>query len=482
VNDEIADMPGTILFPTAETQKQMEQLLDTALHETQAQMRHGRVAPDFDSRKFAEELSHFDFAAPVPLDDLLHWVVDTMRDGNVQMTHPRYFGLFNPSPAIPSLLAERIVASFNPQLASAKTSPAAVAMEAHVIAQIAHRIGFTVSRAGHFTNSGSEANFTALICALTNASPTFRENGARAFRVPPAIYISKDAHLAWLKIAHQAGIGRLAVRMISTDGHGRMSGEALRTAVERDIDNGVIPVMVVATAGTTVAGMVDPLVESADIADRAGAWFHVDAAWGGAAIASSSVRSALAGIELADSVTIDAHKWLATTMACGMFITAKPTILSEAFGVTASFMPSGVHVQDPYADSILWSRRFLGLRLFMNLAASGWLGYAQHVDHTMMLVNHLRTRLEAAGWKIANPDSLGVLCVTPPAGFKPVHTIVDEIVTSGQAWVSVASFEETEVVRICITNGRTEIHDIDALARMLNFYGEVASERKMVTN
>ena len=482
MNGDNLDISKLGLFPTVEAQKLVEQFLDTLLHENQANMREGRVAPNFDLRKFIGELSCFDFSRPTELEELLPWVVAMMREGNVQITHPRYFGLFNPAPAFPSILADRIVESLNLQLASAKTSPAAVALEAHVISQVGRRIGFDGGGTGHFTNSGSEANFTALICALTDAIPAFRENGSRALRMPVAIYVSKDAHLCWLKIAHQAGIGRLSVRMIDTDGHGQMCGTELQNAVVTDTDNGVLPVMVVGTAGTTAAGMVDPLRECAAIADRANAWFHVDAAWGGAAIASERAQSVLAGIELADSVTIDAHKWFATTMACGMFITSKADILGKAFGVTASFMPPSVVTQDPYANSVMWSRRFLGLRLFLNLATVGWDGYARHVDNTLKTMRSLQEILESMGWRTANPGALGVLCVIPPQGFEPVQTIVDEIVSSGRAWVSAAIFEGRDVVRICITNGRTEAQDLDALAAFLNFSRHAAFDRKATAN
>lgn len=460
----------------------MEESLCKMLEEMHSQMRSGRVAPDLDVRKFAEELSDFDFTAPVELAKLLPWLVERMRDGNVQITHPRYFGLFNPAPAAPAFLAEQIIASFNLQLASARLSPAAVALEAHVIAQVARRVGFPIGSTGHFTNGGSEANFTALICALTELNPAFSQNGARAFKAPPAIYVSQDAHPAWHKIAHQAGIGRLAVRLIETDGHGRMSCDALRAAVASDIENGLLPVMVVGTAGTTVAGMVDPLADCANIAADASAWFHVDAAWGAAAIASNHTRVQLAGIELADSVTIDAHKWFATTMACGMFISRRTGVLNRVFGTSAPFIPAGSSPQDPHANSVLWSRRFSGLRLFMNLSVSGWQGYAQHVEHTLTLINLLRTSLEATQWKTANPNALGVLCVTPPEGFKPVQQIVEEIVASGQFWISATSFEGEEVIRICVPNGRTETRDIDALVEVLNFNGQMTGLQTTPTN
>jgi glutamate/tyrosine decarboxylase-like PLP-dependent enzyme len=472
VNNDIEEISSSSLFPSIEVQKLMEQYLDAALRDVQTDMRNERVESEFDAKKFANELSRFDFSRQIGLKELLPWVIDRMREGNVQITHPRYFGLPNPVPAFPSLLAERIVAAFNLQLCSTKASTAAAALEAHMITQIAYRIGFGQSSAGYFTNGGGEANFTALICALTSACPAFRDHGAAALQVPPAIYVSKDAHNAWLTIAHQAGIGRLAVRIINTDGHGRLSAAGLRRAVETDIDNGVMPVMVVGTAGTMVAGMIDPLRECAGIAERAAAWFHVDATCAGAAIASDNARTALAGIEMADSVTIDAQNWFATTMSCGMFISRKSCILDNAFGPGAPFTPSGTSIEPSYANSVLWSRRFLGLRLFMNLATVGWRGYAQHANQTATTLNVLRRNLESAGWTAVNRGALGVLCVVPPEGFRSVPTIVDEIAYSGRSWVSAAVYEGVEVVRICITNGNTEMQDIEALTRLLNFCGQ----------
>ena len=142
------------------------------------------------------------------------------------MTHPRYFGLFNPAPTFPAQCADRIAGAFNPQLATWTTSPAAVEIEAHVIRSVARRAGCPPEVRGHFTSNGSEANYTALICALTRANPEFATKGARAFEGPPVFYVSRESHLGWLKSAHQAGIGRSAVRLVATDGFGRMDQNA----------------------------------------------------------------------------------------------------------------------------------------------------------------------------------------------------------------------------------------------------------------
>ena len=459
--------PAPALFPGQDVRKQWHEYLTEVLDESVRRTQEGPVGPVLDMHRFREELTGFDFRAPRPLGELLPWTIEQMEHGVVHQIPPRYFGLFNPCPAFPAECAERIVAAFNPQLASATTSPAAVEIEAHVIRAIAERSGFPPGSAGHFTTGGSEANCTALICALTQASPRFAAEGARAFAGQPILYVSEDAHLAWYKIAHQTGIGRSSVRLIRTDETGRMDARALADAVFADRAQGCVPVMIVATAGTTGAGMIDPVTDCLEIARGCGAWLHVDAAWGGALIASDRLRGLLAGMELADSTTIDAHKWLATTMACGMFITRHAEILSDAFHVAVTFMPSSVRHLDPYLTTVQWSRRFIGLRLFLSLAAAGWDGYADHVERTVQLAELLKRELTGSGWTVANNSPLGVVCADPPEGSPSPSSIAHTLVASGAAWVSSTSFRGRDVVRMCVTNGQTMPHDILALVDSL---------------
>ncbi len=462
------------LFPATSERRSFNDYLTARLEDCASHVAAGSVVPDLDHAAFTSALAGYDFETPRPLGDAVDWVIGQLQHGIVHLTHQRYFGLFNPAPTFPSECAERIVASFNPQLASSRTSPVAVAMEAHVIAAIARRAALPDTAVGHFTNGGSEANFTALICALTRAEPHFATQGARAFRGMPVLYVSEDAHSAWYKIAHQAGIGRDALRLVATDASGRMDVRSLDAAITRDQVRGDQPVMVVATAGTTGAGMIDPIADCVAIAMRVGAWLHVDAAWGGALLVSERLRGLLAGIEAADSVTIDAHKWLATTMACGMFITSHPTILADSFHVApaaASFMPSNISSLDPYVGTVQWSRRFLGLRLFLSLAAAGWSGYADHVERAIDLAELLATEMTRLGWRVANDTSLAVLCLEPPAGYPDPVQVAAAVVASGQAWVTSTRFGGRDVLRVCITNGQTTPHDIIALAGLLRDFG-----------
>ncbi|HSZ10396.1 MAG TPA: pyridoxal-dependent decarboxylase [Steroidobacteraceae bacterium] len=456
------------LFPQASERDRIGSWLQLELEQALRRVQAGPVTPTLDLQRFRAELNGFDFNEPRPLEDALRWTIERMEHGIVQMANPRYFGLFNPGANFPAQCADRIAGCFNPQLASSASSPVPVALETHMIRTLAHRAGFGDEATGHFATGGSEANYTALLCALTGAHANFSAEGARAFAGPVKFYTSRDCHIAWLKIAHQAGIGRAALRLVDTDGRGRLDPAALQAAIALDRAAGTVPVMVVATAGTTGGGMIDPLHACADIAKQQGLWFHVDAAWGGAALASNRLRVVLDGIERADSVTIDAHKWFATTMGCAMFITRRGELLSEAFHASTSFMPSSISGVDPYLNTMQWSRRFLGLRLFLALAAAGWDGMGAHVERGVEVIERIKQRLLALRWTIANDSPLAVLDAIPPAHLGEVRDLVRRVVASGRAWVAPALFEGRDVVRICATHGETGMDDVDALIVALN--------------
>jgi aromatic-L-amino-acid decarboxylase len=460
--------PIEALFPPRRERLRIDDYLTRELARAEERVAAGSATPTLDMESFRRELSAFDFTAPRPLSELLDWSVRVLEHGIVHLTHPRYFGLFNPAPSFPAQCADRIVGSFNPQVASSATSPAAVALEAHVIRMVAQRAGLGPQSGGHFTSGGSEANYTGLLCALTRAHPQFAADGARAFPGPPVFYTSKECHRSWVKIAHQAGIGRSAARLVATDGSGRMSPAALSAAIAADLAAGCVPVLIVASAGTTNAGMIDPLRDCADLARRYGLWYHVDAAWGGAMIASDKLRGALAGLEQADSATIDAHKWFATTMGCGMFLARDPATLSAVFQVTASYMPSHELSVDPYMNTAQWSRRFVGLRLFLSLASAGWVGQGAHIERAVEQAARIRRELEIGGWSIVNDSPLAVLNVVPPPALGTPGSVVQRVLASGRAWVSLARFEERDVVRICVTHGETSDEDLSILLDALN--------------
>jgi glutamate/tyrosine decarboxylase-like PLP-dependent enzyme len=466
--DSASAPPDAALFPARTERQRIEDYLTRALALADRRLRAGATTPTLDIEAFRRELEGFDFSSRRPLQELLDWSIGMLEHGVTHQTHPRYFGLFNPAPTFPSQCADRLVAAFNPQIASSATSPAAVALEAHVIGCVARRAGFPAGTGGHFTSGGSEANYTAILCALTRAHAGFAVDGARAFSGQPVFYVSKECHRSWVKIAHQAGIGRSAARLVATDGRGRLAVDALEQAIAADLAIGCVPFLLVACAGTTTAGMLDPLEACADFAARHRLWYHVDAAWGGAMIASERWRHLLKGLERGDSATIDAHKWFATTMGCGMFLVRDPTVLSATFQVAASYMTSHELSLDPYMNTVQWSRRFLGLRLFLSLAAAGWEGHAAHIERAVAQTAWIRNQLERRGWSIVNDSPFALLNVVPPAPLGDPKTVVARVLGSGRAWVSAARFEERDVIRICVTHGETSDADLAILVETLD--------------
>jgi len=455
------------LFPPFDDLNEAENALTSRLNATRLRYADRKAVAKPPSSQWLHDLRAYEFDNSESLEDLIEWVIEALDTGSVQMTHPGYLGLFNPAPSFAAECADRIASAFNPQICVYSHAPAAVEIERHVINQMCRRAGLPAGSDGHFTSGGAEANSTAVLCALQAKCPAYSDNGLSEFAGQPTVYISKESHLAWLKIAQAAGLGRNAVRLVPTDGMGQMDVAALEDAILTDLKSGCVPVLIVSTAGTTNAGMIDPLEPCADLAEQHGIWFHVDAAWGGALIASDARRAVLKGMERADSVTIDAHKWFATTMGAGMFLTSQPDIPAQAFRITASYMPESEANKDFYVNSTQWSRRFVGLRLFLALGAAGWKGYAEHVERSISLTDRLTETLTSAGWTHANRSPMGVTCLVPPDGHEAIQRYADAVHDDGRFWISKAIFEGNSVLRACVTNGRTDDAVIDDLAKLL---------------
>jgi glutamate/tyrosine decarboxylase-like PLP-dependent enzyme len=415
-------------------------------------------------------LARYDFAAPIPLGDLVDQVAAMLRAWSLHVTHPRYFGLFNPTPRRSAIVADALAASYNAQLAAWPHAPIANEIERHVLAWLMPHLGLDSSTAfANFTTGGQEANQTAVTAALTRAFPAFGESGVRSLDGRPLLYVTAEAHHSFVKIAHQSGIGRESVRHVPVDGGLRMDVGALERMLDADRRSGALPFLVVGTAGTTAAGAIDPLPELAALAAREDLWFHADAAWGGAAVVSPALASRVAGIELADSVTCDAHKWLSAPVGAGMFFTRHREPVLQAFRVEASsYVPPAVpDTFDPYVTTIQWSRRFIGLKVFMTIAELGRDGLAAQVEHHVAMADLLRNRLAAAGWTLVTDSPLAIVCFRHPeidSGRTTTTAIVERVVRGGRAWISEVTLSGPQVaIRACITSHRTQPADVDIL-------------------
>lgn len=412
--------------------------------------------------------ARYDFQKSAPLDEVVADVEQMLRTWQVQVTHPRYFGLFNPSVTVASVVADTLVAMYNPQLATWRTSPAANEMERHTLGWLAGKFGFAANTTATFTSGGAEANLSAVIVALTRAFPEYGERGLRSLAAPPTIYLTGEAHHSFDKIAHMTGLGRQALRIIATDRDMKMDMADLARRVAEDRRDGLAPLMVVGTAGTTAAGVIDPLPDLARFCRRENLWFHADAAWGGAAAISPALRRHLNGIDAADSVTCDAHKWFSVPMGAGMFFCKHPDAVAEAFRVETSYMPPKTigAVTDPYTTSVQWSRRFIGLKLFLGLAQHGESGYAGMIEHQTRMGDVLRKSLRGAGWQIINTTPLPLVCFTREG--LDVTKFLSALHERQIAWMSEVRLGGTPVVRACITSFRTTELDIRDVVKAMN--------------
>jgi len=416
--------------------------------------------------------SKYDFRGPIQLEDAAGDVERMLRQWQVQVTHPRYFGLYNPSVTLSSVVADALVATYNPQLASWRTSPAANEIERHTLAWFTRLFGLPSDSAATFTTGGAEANLSAVVTALASAFPGYGDGGLNGLPGRPAIYLSSEAHHSFDKIACMTGLGRSALRVVPVDPSLRMDPQQLVTKIENDRARGFFPLMVVGTAGTTAAGAIDPLPVLADICREKQMWFHVDAAWGGAAIVSPSLRCHLAGIESADSITCDAHKWLSVAMSCGMFFCRHPASVRKAFSTDAGYMPGSVNpkTSDPYMTSVQWSRRFIGLKLFLSLAERGEDGQAKMIEHQAGMGSLLRQSLAAAGWRVVNRTPLPVVCFTRDG--LDVPAFLQELRREQVAWMSETCVAGKPAVRACITSFKTTAEDIFDVVREITDLAE----------
>ena len=292
--------------------------------------------------------------------------------------------------------------------------------------------------------------------------------GLRSLVGQPCLYVSEHAHHSLLKASRASGLGAHAVHEIGTDTKGRMQVLELQARLAADRANGDLPFMLVATAGTTGIGSVDPLVELAHVCARENLWLHVDAAWAGSALLSENLSRHLRGIEHADSVTWDAHKWLDVPMGAGMLFLRQRGLGNAVYAVATGYVPDASDgSSEPYLNTAQWSRRFIGLKLFMALASLSERGYSELIEHQAELGDTLRAKLRDAGWAISNDSPFPLVCFSAP-GLADNPGMLDALVKMlqerGQVWISKLDLPAGEtVLRACITSYDTREEDLDVL-------------------
>jgi glutamate/tyrosine decarboxylase-like PLP-dependent enzyme len=387
-----------------------------------------------------------------------------------------YFGLMNPTPTYIGVLAEALVAAINPQLATLARSQLASKIELETVRWIGERVGWNGPFSGTFTSGGNEANFSALAMALASRFPDVMSEGVRSLKGQPVVYASSEAHHSLDKSAGLLGLGRKAVRRIPVTERVQMDVTALERGIEEGIDEGEIPFCVVATAGTTNSGAIDDLVAVATICRKHNVWMHVDGAYGAAAIFSNRHRHLVRGIEFADSVTVDPHKWLAMPFAAGVVLTSHPEILNSAFAVTTPYMPRAT-VQlppDNFAISTQWTRRMNSLKLWLTLRIHGRAAYEQHIDRQIQLARWFADQVHRS-------STFELLCepMLPIFNLRLKHfsgeqtetleRIVSEVTRDGKQWMSTTRVNGETVIRVMIISYLTQQAHLQELLNRLDW-------------
>jgi len=460
---------------TSEKRAELFEMLLPELENYYSKTAELRVTPPLDPDEIQQFVRKADFNHPADIKEAVRIITGALRKYTVHTPHPRYYGLFNPRPNFPSIIADLITATFNPQLAAWSHSPYAAEVENYLISEFGQKIGFAkVEIDGVFATGGAEANITAVLCALNNAFPQYANEGLFSLKGRPAIYCSSEGHHSIVRAARTSGLGKDSVRMIEVNEKGAIRTDILEKTISSDLSEGYLPFMIIGTAGTTGTGTIDDLLALTSVAKRYSLYYHIDAAWGGAAVLNSDTRQWVSGIEQADSVTFDVHKWLAVPMSASMFITRHREILARTFRITADYMPrdaENLEITDAYARSIQWSRRFIGLKLYLSMMVFGWKGYSEVIGHQVEMGNLLRSILQDNGWVVVNHTPLPLVCFTDEDHKSDpsfIKRICERVIGSGEAWVSLYPVNGINAIRACITNYNTSPDDVHALVETVN--------------
>ena len=393
--------------------------------------------------------------------------------GIVHWGHPAFLGYFGSTSNGPALLGEMAAAALNVSAMTWKTSPAATELETLVLEWIRDLLGFPHDAFGVVYDTASVALLHALAAARERVAPGTRRAGIIGNADLPLlrVYASDQAHSSLDKAAVMLGLGEENVVRVASDANYRMDVQALRAAVADDAARGYRAMAVVATVGTTSTASVDPVPEIASVCQSAGAWLHVDAAYGGALGALHEARWVTAGFEHADSIVVNPHKWLFVPLDFSALYVREPALLRSVFANTAEYLRGDAGPDDAgdvinYMDyGIQLGRRFRALKAWMVLRSFGRDGVASRIREHCRLAGILAEWVVAAPvFVLAAPVSMAVVCFRyEPTGSDAMATdalnerIVERVNASGDAYITHTRLRGRVCMRVGIGNVATTI-------------------------
>lgn len=418
---------------------------------------------------------------PMPPEDLLGYLHDVVFDWSGYAGSPRFMAYISGAGTVPGAAADLLAAGLNANLGGWQLSPAASEIELHLTRWFARELfALPEGSGGLITSGGAMANFVGLKIARDQGAGWNVRTRGLARHAPLSLYMSTETHVVSERAADMLGIGTEAVRMIPVDEGCRIRVDELRTAVTRDREAGLVPFAVVGSAGTVATGAVDPFADLADVCAAEGLWLHVDAAYGGPAMLAEDLRPLFAGIERADSIAFDPHKWLYTPHSGGCVVVRNMAHLKESFDVD----PSYVHQDKGYTQHGIdlgrhgpqFSRGFWALKVWVSLLAHGRAAYARRISHDAELARYLGALVqERPDFELCAPVGLSICCfryVPPDLPGGPGRDdyldrlnarLMTDIQLDGRVYVSNAVLDGRFSLRACIVNFRTEAGDVEAV-------------------
>jgi glutamate/tyrosine decarboxylase-like PLP-dependent enzyme len=411
---------------------------------------------------------------------------------------PRYFGFVNGSGTQMAILADALAAAVNMNVGGWKASPAATEIERRVLAWLAEAIGYPVDTGGLITSGGMMANFTALHTALRNTAPFDTtphglQDNQRTGRF--TVYTSDhEGHVSLVRVVDMMNLGRDALRRVPSREDLTIDPDALRKMIERDKANGDIPFCVVAQVGSINVGVIDPLDEIADVCDRFGLWLHADGACGAVGAMLAEKRQLYAGLNRADSVTLDPHKWLYIPYECGCVLIRDPEKQARAFSMHASYLrgtlPDKHQGYDFFENGPQMSRGFRAFKLWMTIKHYGLSGYRKLLSQNVRCAERLHQLVsQDPDFEVLQQPVINIYSFR----FRPrrLHSgtkadqltnmlnqeIADAIQRSGVAFIMTTKVRGQVVLRLSICSHRTTLDDIEHVFSTLQRLGRDLSEK-----
>ncbi|MET8361585.1 pyridoxal-dependent decarboxylase [Micromonospora sp. NPDC005171] len=413
-------------------------------------------------------------AAGRSLDELVDDVRTRVLPYPMGNGHPRFFGWVNSPPSPAGVLVAPLAAALNPSCAGGEH--AGVLLEHAVVRWLAELIGYPhAPPAGLLTSGASMATVIGLAAARQHAASQdgwdVREDGL-AGRPPMVMYVSEEAHSCLHKAAELLGLGTRWLRTVPVDDRFRMDVGALRTMLARDVEAGLRPFCVAASAGTVSTGTVDPLDEIADVAVEHGLWLHVDGAYGALGILADGAAAAYAGMARADSLALDPHKWLGVPVDCGCVLLRDPATARDAFSLVPAYL------RDDSAAGFGWfseygpeqTRPFRALRVWATMSHLGRDGIVGLVDQTVGLARTLAEMIEAADdFELLAPVTTSIVAFRCRPGDSEGRLdelnrgIPAAVQHRGRAFLTGTRLAGMEALRACFLNPATTAEDLVVL-------------------